>query len=56
MTPIHDQLHADWSKAISSAEARATLLMKKRFLTALQEINRPTQKIKEIIKELESIK
>lgn len=56
MTPIHDELKADWSKAIASAEARTMLLMKKRILASLQEINRPTQKIKAIIKELESIK
>jgi hypothetical protein len=56
MTPLHDELKADWSKAIASAEARAMLQMKKRILTDLKEISRPTQKIKAIIKELESIK
>jgi hypothetical protein len=56
MTPIHDQLHADWSKAIASAEKRAMLIMKKKILASLLEIHRPTQKIKAIIKELELIK
>lgn len=56
MTPIYDQAFSEWSKAIASGEARAMLQMKKRILSALQEINRPTQKVKEIIKELESIK
>lgn len=56
MTPLHDELHADWSKAIASAEARAMLQMKKKILAPLLEINRPTQKIKAIIKELELIK
>ena len=56
MTPIFDKAHAEWTQAIASGEARARLQMKKRILEALQEINRPTYKVKEIIKELESIK
>lgn len=56
MTPIYDKAHAEWSQAIASGEAKAMLLMKKRILGALQEISKPTQKIKAIIKELESIK
>jgi hypothetical protein len=56
MTPIYDELHADWSKAIASAEKRAMLIMKKKILAPLLEIHRPTQKIKAIIKELELIK
>lgn len=56
MTPIYDELHADWTKVIASAEARAMLQMKKRILASLQEINRPSYKVKAIIKELESIK
>jgi len=56
MTPIYDQAHKEWTQAIASGEARAMLQMKKRILGALQEIGKPTQKIKAIIKELESIK
>jgi hypothetical protein len=56
MTPIYDKTHTEWTQAIASGEARAMLQMKKRILNALQEIHRPTQKVKAIIKELESIK
>jgi hypothetical protein len=56
MTPIYDELHADWSKVIASTEARTMLVMKNKILASLLEIHRPTQKIKAIIKELESIK
>ena len=56
MTPIYDKAHTEWKQAIASGEARAMLQMKKRILGALQEISRPTHKVKAIIKELESIK
>lgn len=53
-TPIHDTLKADWSAAIASAEARASIELRNHVLATLKRIVKPTLIVKKLIEELES--
>jgi hypothetical protein len=52
--PIHDQLKADWSEAIASAEIRGRLEVTAKVLSVLKPLPRPQQSIKQLIAELDS--
>jgi hypothetical protein len=52
-TPIFDAVKAQFDDAIASAEARATMEIKEKVLTALKPLKSKPASVKELIKELE---
>ena len=51
-TPVYDELHADWSLAIKSAEARTLIESNREVLALLKTIRNPTKAVKEMITKL----
>lgn len=53
-TPIHDELKANWELVIKSAEARATIELKREIIAALGDHKRPTAAMKKLLEKARS--